>query len=144
MRVKTVSHCSAVLALKSRFELQRQRGAILLSGLARREAHVADQVFAPDRFGQRLELLLLVRGDIEQPASRLERSRRRSSEVVVADRMRLVAGDQVVRHDPAHRHQRRVEHRDIDERAFAGVGRRTSALVMANPAVMPPIVSATG
>ncbi len=69
----------------------------------------------------------------------------RGGEVVVAVRPRLDVGDQEVGHRPAHRRERRVEHRDVDEGPLAAsASRRTSALAMANAAVIPARVSATG
>ena len=51
------------------FELDGQRGAVALAVLALREARVAGQVVAAERRDQRVELLLLVGGDVEQPVA---------------------------------------------------------------------------
>ena len=96
-----------------------------------REARIGDQVFPSDRFRERLELLLLVRRDVEEPAAGLERARRRGREVVVSHRHRLLARDEVIRDDPAHARKRGVEHRDVDERALSVLIRRINALTIA-------------
>ena len=51
----------------------------------------------------------------------LEGAGRGGGEVGVAHRLRRGAGIQVVRHDPAHRGQRRLQHGNVDQAALAGL-----------------------
>ena len=120
IRLKTDCHSAHDRFFERRFELEGERGAMALPALALREARVGREVGPADGGDERLELLLLVGGDVDQAVLGPEGARRRGGEVVVAVRTRLDAGDQVVGDGPAHRRQRRVEHRDVDERALAG------------------------
>ncbi len=101
-------------------ELGGQRGAIFLSTLSIGEARVGGEPAGADRLRERLELLLLVGGDIEQPVPGLERAGGCRREVVVPHRGRRMAGDEKVRDDPTHRREGAIEHRNVDERALAG------------------------
>ena len=89
------------------------------AALALREARIAHQVFAPHCLRQRLELLLLVGGDVEETRLRPERAGRGGGEVIVADRSGFLACHEVVGDDPSHAHDGRVEHRDVDEAALS-------------------------
>ncbi len=86
--------------------------------LAVGETRIGDQVRAADDAAHGFELLLLVRGDVEQSVGGAECPRRARSEILVADRLGLLAGNQKIRHDPAHRRECRFEHRHVDETAL--------------------------
>ena len=60
---------------------------------------------------------------LSRPSAGPERAGRRGGEIVVAHRRRLLAGDQIVRDDPAHRRDRGIEHRHVDEAPFARLRR---------------------
>src|SRR4029453_1782447 len=85
------------------------------------ESTVNGEPAGSDSLHKRLELLLLVGGNVEQPVSSLERAGRRCREVVVPHGGRLVAGDEKVGDDPTHRRQRAIEHGNVDERAFSRI-----------------------
>jgi hypothetical protein len=63
----------------------------------------------------RLELLLRVRGDVEQSVTGSKSPRRAGGEIVVTERHGCLADDEKIRNGPPHRRQRRFQHRDVDE-----------------------------
>ena len=68
--IRIVSHSAAGFERQRRLDFLRQRGSMPLAILAVREPRIADEVLAPDHFRERLELLLLVRRDVEETARR--------------------------------------------------------------------------
>jgi len=66
------------------------------------EAGILRPLRVTEHLADGLELLLLVRRDVEQPLAGAERARRARGDVVVAQRLRFPTGDQVVGHRPAH------------------------------------------
>jgi hypothetical protein len=101
--------------LQGTLQLRRQRRTVPLARFPRREALVGGELGPADGMDERLELFLLVGCDVDQTVPGPEPAGGCGREVVVAVRLWIDAGDQEVGHDPAHRRQRRVEHRHVDE-----------------------------
>jgi len=86
-----------------------------LAILARGEARIDGKFAAADQPAQRLELLLLVRGDIQESLAGAERARRARRHVLVAHGLGFCAGNEPIRNRPAHGHERGFQHGDVDE-----------------------------
>jgi hypothetical protein len=110
---------SQAAAEPSRLDQRLQRRAVLLADLAFGKARVRCQPRLADQPAERDELLLLVGGDVEQAVAGAKRTGGRRRHVLIAHRLWLDAGRQVVGHRPAERRQRTFEHRDIEKRALA-------------------------
>src|SRR5207247_9548996 len=100
-------------ALERALELRGELGTMAFAALALREARIAHQVFAPHCLRQRLELPLLVGGDVEETRLRPDRAGRGGGEVIVADRSGFLACHEVVGDDPSHSQEGRVQTRVV-------------------------------
>src|SRR5918996_453756 len=83
------------------------------------EAGIDGEVRPADQPAERLELLLLVGGDVEHPARRREGPRRRGGHVLVPHRPGRGPRDQEVREDPAEHRDRGVEEGHVEHLPLA-------------------------
>src|SRR6516165_4524951 len=90
------SHRERLLDLSLQFE------PTALAILARGEARIGGELTAADQPAQRLELLLLVRSDVQKSLAGSERARGARRHVLVAHGLGSHARDQPIRNRPAH------------------------------------------
>ena len=141
--LRSCHHSSADLAASARFQNRLQLVAVREPRLPIREARVGDQVGASDDAAHRFVLLLLVGRDVQQAIAGPERPDGLAVTLSLPIGFGSRPGDEIVRDRPAHRRERGLEHRHIDEvgRGSRAVGKRGGD---GNAAVMPPMVSAIG
>ena len=103
------SHRERLLDLSLQFE------TAALAILAPGETRIGGKLTAADQSAQDLELLLLVRGDVQETLAGAERARGARRHVLVAHGLGFCAGNEPIRNRPAHGHERGFQHGNVDE-----------------------------
>ena len=117
------------------FERRAQLVAVALALLAAGIIRVFEQIQTPEMLAQRLPLLVLVGGDVEQAFAGPEGTRRRGGRVFIAVGAGGLPADEEIRQHPAHGAEQAFEHGYVDQApARAGVERGVDGHSSGQPA----------